>query len=119
MDVLAAEQALRELRPLSPEVGVRSWHRGDAYECGLIAFQPPAAADPAVPTGEPEQILHRDRDVLCHVLRGAGRLRLADESLPIGPGLLCRVPAGTPHDFAATGAEPLVLYYTLIRVAPA
>ncbi len=121
MDVLAVEQALRELRPLTPEISVRAWQRCDAYESGLIAFQPPAAgaAAPAPPADAPRQILHADRDVLCHVLRGAGRLRLADEDLPLGPGLLCGVPAGTPHDFAATGAEPLVLYYTTIRVAPA
>jgi mannose-6-phosphate isomerase-like protein (cupin superfamily) len=123
MDVLAVEQALGELRPLNAEISVRSWHRCDAYEAGLIAFQPP---DPSVATtaestlrpADSKQILHADRDVLCHVLRGAGRLRLPDHTVAVEPGLLCRIPAGTPHDFAATGAEPLVLYYTLVRVAP-
>jgi mannose-6-phosphate isomerase-like protein (cupin superfamily) len=111
MDLLGLEEALGELRPLSAEISVRSWCREAAYETGLIAFQPRS-------DGDPRQILHDDRDVVCHVLRGEGRLRLDDQTVPVAPGLLCRIPAGTPHDFAATAAEPLVLFYTLIRVSP-
>jgi mannose-6-phosphate isomerase-like protein (cupin superfamily) len=112
------EQALRELRPLNAEISVRSWHRESAYEVGLIAFHPAPGGDPRQAAGDPRQILHRDRDVVCQVLQGVGRLRLEGETVPVEPGVLCRIPAGTPHDFAATGAEPLVLFYTLIAVAP-
>ena len=112
VDLLDVEQALRELKALNPESSVRPWHRGSAYEAGLIAFHPRPGADP-------RQILHADRDVICQVLRGRGRLRLEGETVPVAPGTLCRVPAGTPHDFAATGSEPLVLFYTLVAVVPA
>ncbi len=44
---------------------------------------------------------------------------LAVERLSVGPGLLSRVPAGTPHPFASPGAEPRVRYDTAIRVVPA
>ena len=126
VDVLHVEQALRELEPLNAEISVRRWHRESAYEAGLVAFhpspgseQPPPGGAPRQPEGDPRRILHGDRDVVCQVLRGVGRLRLDEQSVPVEPGVLCRIPAGTPHDFAATGAEPLVLFYTLIAVAPA
>ena len=112
MDVLRLDQALGDLQPISPEVGVHSWHRAPNYEVGLIAFYPRADDDP-------RQICHARRDVVCHALRGAGRLRLEGETLSVEPGTLYRIPAGTPHDFAATGPEPLVLLYTLVTVPPA
>jgi mannose-6-phosphate isomerase-like protein (cupin superfamily) len=55
--------------------------------------------------------------VICQVVRGAGRLRLEDEAVPVAPGSVYRIPAGTPHDFAASEAEPLVLLYTLVTVS--
>ena len=112
MDLLRLDQALGELEPLSAEISVRPWHRQAAYETGLIAFH-------ARPDSDPRQILHGDRDVVCQVLQGTGRLRLEGRSVPVERGVLCRIPAGTPHDFAATGAEPLVLFYTLVTVGPA
>ena len=109
MDLLQVADALGELKPLNAEISVRPWHRQPAYETGLIAFHPQGDADP-------RQILHEDRDLVCQVLQGAGRLRLEGQLVPVARGVLCRIPAGTPHDFAATGGEPLVLFYTLIRV---
>jgi mannose-6-phosphate isomerase-like protein (cupin superfamily) len=110
MDVLRLEEALGELRPISPEVAVHTWHEGTNYEVGLIAFQPRADDDP-------RQICHGQRDVVCQALRGAGELRLEDDTLSVEPGTVYHLPAGTPHNFVATGAEPLVLLYTLITVA--
>jgi hypothetical protein len=111
MDMLRVEDALAALEPISPEVGLRTWHRAPSYEVGLIAFYPR-------PDDDPRQICHAQRDVVCHALRGAGRLQVADQTLAVEPGTLYHIPAGTPHDFAATGAEPLVLLYTLVTVPP-
>jgi mannose-6-phosphate isomerase-like protein (cupin superfamily) len=109
MEFLRVADALGELQAISPEVGLRSWHSGTNYEVGLIAFYPR-------PDDDPRQICHGQRDVVCHALRGAGRLQLDDESVIVEPGTLYHIPAGTPHDFAATGDEPLVLVYTLVTV---
>src|SRR5919199_6585035 len=111
MDVLRLDEALGELQPIGSEIGLRTWHQAPSYEVGLIAFYPRTDDDP-------RQICHAQRDVVCHALRGTGRLRLEGETLPVEPGALYRIPAGTPHDFAATGAEPLVLLYTLVTVPP-
>ena len=50
---------------------------------------------------------------MCHVLRGQGRLRASGEVTRLRPGMLCHIPRGVPHDFAAEGGE-LVLCYSLI-----
>jgi mannose-6-phosphate isomerase-like protein (cupin superfamily) len=110
MDRLRVDEALGTLEPLSAEIAARTWHRAPGYEVGLIAFYPRLSADP-------HEICHADRDVLCHALRGSGRLRLDGETIAVEAGTLYRVPAGTPHDFAASGVDPLVLLYTLIAVA--
>jgi mannose-6-phosphate isomerase-like protein (cupin superfamily) len=112
LDQLSLEEAIGQLKPVNAEISVRSWHRGAEYEAGLIAFQPR-------PDTDARQILHADRDVICQVLRGTGRLRLEHSTVPVQAGTVYRIPAGTPHDFATTAAEPLVLFYTLVRVAPA
>jgi quercetin dioxygenase-like cupin family protein len=109
MEFLRVADALGELQPISPEVGVHTWHSAVNYEVGLIAFYPRSDDDP-------RQICHGHRDVVCHALRGAGLLRLDDETLIVEPGTLYHIPAGTPHDFAASGDEPLVLLYTLVTV---
>ena len=76
---------------------------------GLIAFAPGGTADP-------KQITHADKDVLCYVLRGRGRLRVDGTLTPLEPGTLCHVPAEVAHDFAATDEE-LLLLYVLIETA--
>ncbi len=111
MDLLRVDEALGELQQLNPEVSVRAWHQGPDYEVGLIAFQPR-------PDDDPRQIQHEQRDVICQAVRGTGRLRLEGESVAVEPGTVYRIPARTPHDFAATGGEPLVLLYTLVTVSP-
>ena len=107
MKVMVLAEELARAAPLSPEMAHRRLVAGEGYEAGAIRFAPGAAADP-------KQITHADRDVLCYVLSGAGRLRAGGNETPLCPGLLCHIPANTPHDFAAT-TEPLSLFYCLIR----
>jgi quercetin dioxygenase-like cupin family protein len=111
VNVLVLADELARAEPLGPEMARRRLARGETYEAGVIRFVPAAAADP-------KQITHDDRDVLCYVLSGAGRLRGGVTETPLRPGLLCHIPAGTPHDFAAT-TEPLDLLYCLIHTRPA
>jgi len=47
------------------------------------------------------------------VVRGRGRLTLDAETRELEPGAVCRIPARTPHDFAAVD-EPLVLFYVSV-----
>lgn len=106
MKVLVLAEELARAGTLSPEMAHRRVAEGPTYEAGVIRFAPAAAADP-------KEISHADRDVLCYVLDGVGRLRAHGRETPLEPGMLCHIPAGTPHDFAAT-AVPLCLYYCLI-----
>ncbi len=108
VDVLHLEQALQQSERLNAEVGVRRWLHESTFEVGVIAFHQRTKPDP-------RQILHPDRDVVCQVLGGCGWLGVGRDSWPVAPGALYRIRAGTPHDFAATGPEPLVLLYTLIK----
>jgi mannose-6-phosphate isomerase-like protein (cupin superfamily) len=111
MRVLRLADELAQATAISPETAHRRLAEGQAYEAGVIRLAPGAATDP-------RQVTHADRDVLCYVLSGAGRLRAAGDETPLRPGLFCHIPANTPHDFAAT-TEPLSLYYCLIRTRPA
>jgi len=108
MKVLDVAEELALATPLSPEMAHRRLAAAETFEAGVIRFAPVAAA------ADPKQITHTDRDVLCYVLSGAGRLRTAGTEAPLRAGMLCHIPANTPHDFAAT-TEPLSLLYTLIR----
>ena len=106
MKVMALAEELAQAKAISPEMAHRRLAAGETYEAGVIRFSPGAA--------DPKQITHADQDVLCYVLSGAGRLRAGGHETPLRPGLLCHIPANTPHDFAAT-TEPLSLYYCLMR----
>ena len=108
MKVLKIGDALAGLERISDEIRYRSFLEEERYSMGLIAFRPGKDTDP-------KQISHRDKDVVCHVLSGRGRLRLADQTIHLEPGILCHLPKGTPHDFAAEQDEELVLFYSLIK----
>jgi len=108
MKVLKIGDAFRELEKISDEIRYRSFLEEEGFSVGLIAFRPGGDSDP-------KQINHRDKDVVCHVLSGHGRLRLTDQTIDLEPGSLCHVPKGTPHDFAAEKEEELVLIYSLIK----
>jgi len=49
---------------------------------------------------------------------GTGRLRAGDREMVLKQGSICHVPAGSPHDFQATGDRELVLLYTLVESPP-
>ena len=107
MKVLKIGDALTGLEKINDEIRYKSCIEGEGFSVGLIAFSPQAGS-------EAKQINHQDKDVVCHVLQGHGRLRLRDKTIDLEPGNLCHVPRGTPHDFTAGQGEELVLLYSLI-----
>jgi quercetin dioxygenase-like cupin family protein len=106
--VLKIQQALKGLEKISQEIRYKSWFEAEGFSSGLISFRPRKRSDP-------KQIKHRDKDVLCHVLRGRGRLRLPGRRIALKPGTICHIPKGTPHDFAAGRKGEMVLFYSLIK----
>jgi mannose-6-phosphate isomerase-like protein (cupin superfamily) len=108
LDVGELQTILADLDRLNEEIAYRRYASGPGYECGLVRFLPRA-------TKYPRQISHVDKDVVCHVLEGRGELRTGTEVRTLTPGTLCRIPAGTPHDFTAV-EEPLVLFYVSVSV---
>ena len=107
MKVLRLAEELARAQVLSGEMAHRRVAEGANYEAGVVRFSPGAG-------GDPKQITHADQDVLCYVLSGGGRVRAGGHETALAPGMLCHISANTPHDFAAS-AEPLSLYYCLIR----
>ena len=110
MKVLDLAEELKRVKSVSALIAHRRVIEAHAFEAGVARFSPGDAADP-------EQVTHPEKDVLCYVMSGAGRLRAVGRETALRPGLLCHIPAGTPHDFAAT-TESLTLYYCLIRTRP-
>jgi mannose-6-phosphate isomerase-like protein (cupin superfamily) len=110
MKVLDLGEELKRAKTATAQIAYRRVIEAHTFEAGVARFSPEDAADP-------EQVTHQEKDVLCYILNGRGRLRAVGHETPLRPGLLCHIPAGTPHDFAAT-TEPLTLYYCLIRTRP-
>lgn len=108
MKIIKIRNALRHLEKVNEEIRYVSCVEGGRFSTGLISFRPRRGPDP-------RQISHRDKDVICHVLRGKGRLRVNGKKIPLEPGTICHIPKGTPHDFAAGKTRALVLFYSLIR----
>lgn len=108
MKTLKIREMLGQLERVNAEVRYKSCLEGPGFTVGLIAFSPQIRSDA-------KQINHDDKDVVCHVLHGRGRLRLGDRTVDLEPGTLCHVPKGTPHDFAAGDDGELILLYSLIN----
>ena len=104
--VVSIDAALAELAEINSEIRHRGCIEGDGFNVGLVSFA-------ATATPDPKQIVHDDKDVVCHVLKGRGRLRTFEAVTRLRPGMLCHIPRGVPHDFAAEGEE-LILCYSLI-----
>jgi mannose-6-phosphate isomerase-like protein (cupin superfamily) len=51
---------------------------------------------------------HPDSEQAYVIVRGSGRMLLADEEREVGPGTLVFIPPGTPHAIRNNGEEPLV-----------
>ena len=107
--MLQLDEVAAQLKPLSEEMRYATCVEGGTYTQGIIAF-----AGKPLSSG---QITHDDKDVLCYVISGTGRLRTGDREMVLKQGSICHVPARSPHDFQATGDRELVLLYTLIESA--
>ncbi len=108
MKVISLQTALKRLPTLNNEIRYRSCFEEEQFTSGLIAFRPNKSLDA-------KQIIHADKDVVCHVLKGRGRLRINGRRIQLHPGIICHIPKGTPHDFAAGKTGELVLFYSLIK----
>jgi mannose-6-phosphate isomerase-like protein (cupin superfamily) len=108
MKIVKIKQALKHLKQVNDEIRYTSVAEGRGFSTGIISFRRRKRADT-------KQIEHRDRDVICHVLKGRGRLRVNGRRIALAPGTLCHIPKRTPHDFAAGKTGELVLFYSLIK----
>ncbi|MGH7798599.1 MAG: cupin domain-containing protein [Candidatus Binatia bacterium] len=108
MKVIKIDDALKRLKKLNDEIRYADCFEDKQFTAGLIAFRPTKNANPKL-------INHADKDVVCHVIKGSGRLRINGKRTPLRPGTLCHIPKGTPHDFAAGRNGELVLFYSLIK----
>ena len=108
MKVLKIGAALKRLRKLNDEIRYIDCFAAEEFTAGLIAFRPK-------PNTDPKQIRHTDKDVVCQVIKGRGRLRVNGKRTSLTPGMVCHIPRGTPHDFMAGKNGELVLFYLLIK----
>lgn len=110
MKILRINSLLKRLREINDEIRYADCFADKRFTSGLIAFRPSKNSNP-------KQINHADKDVICHVVRGCGRLRVGGKRVLLEPGMICHIPKGTPHDFAAGKNRELVLFYSLIKTA--
>ena len=108
MKITTIAKLSRRLKKINKEISYAPFVEGRGFSSGLILFRPGSA-------GDSKQIKHNDKDVVCQVVRGGGRLSVAGRKVALKPGTLCHIPRGTPHDFAAGKKNRLVLFYSLIE----
>jgi mannose-6-phosphate isomerase-like protein (cupin superfamily) len=108
LKIIKIKKALTHLKAINDEIRYTSVAEGHGFSTGIISFRRKKRADA-------KQIMHSDRDVLCQVLKGRGRLRVNGRRFALAPGTLCHIPKRTPHDFAAGTTGELVLFYSLIK----
>jgi mannose-6-phosphate isomerase-like protein (cupin superfamily) len=106
--IVKIKKALTYLKQINDEIRYTSVAEGRGFSSGIISFRPRKRSDT-------KQIKHSDRDVLCQVLKGRGRLRVNGRRFALAPGTLCHIPKRTPHDFAAGKTGELVLFFSLIK----
>ncbi len=107
MKTVTLSAALRRLRKLNDEIRYHNFFEEKTFTSGVIAFRSRKGVGP-------KQINHDDKDVVCQVIKGRGRLRAGGKLIALAPGMVCHIRKGTPHDFAA-GKSELVLFYSLIH----
>src|ERR1700752_1269716 len=100
MKIIKINSALKRLKKINDEIRYADCFKEKQFTRRLIAFRPNQRSDR-------KQINHDDKDVACHVIKGSGRLRVNGKRTPLRPGIVCHIPKGTPHDFAAAGKEGL------------
>ncbi|HVO91230.1 MAG TPA: cupin domain-containing protein [Terriglobales bacterium] len=108
MKLISINSALKRLKKLNDEIRYADCFKEPQFSSGLIAFRPSKS-------GDPKQIEHIDKDVVCQVIKGSGRLRVDGKRMTLRPGVICHIPKGTPHDFSAGKNGALVLFYSLIK----
>lgn len=108
MKIIKLSSTLKKLKKLNEEIRYADCFSDKQFTAGLIAFRPSRQRNP-------KQINHADKDVLCHVIKGSGRLRVRGKRTALRPGMVCHIPKNTPHDFAAGRSGELVLFYSLIK----
>ena len=108
MKIIKIDSALKRLKKINDEIRYADCFKEKQFTSGLIAFRPTKHSDR-------KQIKHDDKDVVCHVIKGTGQLRVNGKRIPLRPGVVCHIPKGTPHDFGAGRNEELVLFYSLIK----
>jgi mannose-6-phosphate isomerase-like protein (cupin superfamily) len=108
MKLIKLDSALKRLKKLNDEIRYADCFADKQFTAGIIAFRPSKQASP-------KQINHADKDVVCHVIKGSGRLRIRGKRTALRPGIICHIPKGTPHDFAAGRSSELILFYSLIK----
>jgi quercetin dioxygenase-like cupin family protein len=108
MKIINIKSAIKGLKKLNEEIRYADCFADKQFTAGLIAFRPAKKS-------KPKQINHADKDVVCHVIKGSGRLRVKRKSISLKPGTICHIPKGTAHDFAAGKSGELVLFYSLIK----
>ena len=106
--VITVGQVLNKLVKINQEIRYKSCFDENTFSSGVIAFRP-------VGTSDRKQINHDDKDVVCQVLKGRGRLRVNGRRIELRSGTICHIPKGTPNDFAAGKNGELVLFYSLIK----
>ena len=107
MKIIKIKSALKRLKKINEEIRYADCFKEKHFTSGLIAFRPNKRSDR-------QQINHDDKDVVCYVIKGSGRLRVNGKRIALRPGIVCHIPKGTPHDFAAGKTTELVLFYLLI-----
>jgi mannose-6-phosphate isomerase-like protein (cupin superfamily) len=108
MKIVKVSALLKRLRKINNEIRYASCIEENHFTTGLIVFK-------RTKKSSLKQITHDDKDVVCHVLQGSGRLVVNRRRLQLRPGTVCHIPKGTPHDFAAGTSGKLVLFYSLIK----
>jgi mannose-6-phosphate isomerase-like protein (cupin superfamily) len=108
MKIVRVSAALKHLRKINDEIRYASCVEEKSFTSGVIAFK-------RTKKSNPKQITHENKDVVCHVLQGSGRLVVNSRRFQLRPGTVCHIPKGTPHDFAAGMSGELVLFYLLIK----
>ena len=108
MKIVKINSALKRLKKINDEIRYADCFKEKQFTSGLIAFRPNKRSDR-------KQIKHDDKDVVCHVIKGTGRLRVNGKRISLRPGIVCHIPKGTPHDFAAWRNGEMVLFYSLIQ----
>jgi mannose-6-phosphate isomerase-like protein (cupin superfamily) len=107
MKIVKISTALKRLNKINDEIRYVSCVEEKKFTSGIIAFKPTKKSNL-------KQISHDDKDVVCRVLQGSGRLRVDGHRIRLLPGTVCHIPKKTPHDFAAGKSGELILFYSLI-----